>query len=161
MSNDHRVSNLIPSSRTFKTDDSESLSVSLDQMYRDVSVGVNTRTIGNYSTTPSLTGNTLYGIESKPITTYRIIVQASSILNGTTNIAHGVNNLSSVRTLSLIGGASSPSTSSFLPLPFVNVGTPGNGIQIDVNGANIQIITTSGSYTGYSAWIVWEYALIS
>ncbi len=158
MANDFRVSSFVPSVRTFNVEDTKSLNTNLNESYRDLSQATNQRTIGNYTPESTLTGNKLYGVSNSAIPTYRVFLSAPSILNGTTSIPHNVQSLSTMKLLTLFGGASS-APSSWVPLPFVNVATPGNGIQLQVNGSNVEIITTSGSYTGYSAWVVMEYSI--
>jgi hypothetical protein len=151
-----RISSYVVETRFFHTDDKEGLGVELNQMYRDLSQAVNQRTIGNYATESSLTGNKLYGIQSRAMATYRVLLTAPSILNGVTTVPHGIVSLENVLLLSLTGGASA--FPNFLPMPYVNVGTPGDGIQLSMDATNVYLTTTTADYVGYSALIVVEYA---
>lgn len=151
-----RISSFVVETRFFHTNDPASLGVELNQMYRDLSQAINQRTVGIYATESALTGNKLYGIQSRPMSTYRVLLTATSIANGVTTIPHLITNLSDVLLLSLTGGASD--SPSFISLPYVNVGAPANGIQLSMDATNVYITTTTGDYASYSALIVVEYA---
>jgi hypothetical protein len=155
-----KVASFVPEIRTFHTDDPEDLSIDLNQMYRDLSQGINQRAIGFTAPTPSLNGKRYFGITSRVMMGYTAVLQANSILNGVTTIPHGIPDafLATMRLVSLTGGASS-APSSFLPLPYVNVTTPANGIQMSILGPNVEIATTTADYVGYSALIVVEFAV--
>lgn len=156
MSASNSITPFVPDYRPFTTDSPSVLKSDLVQSYQDLAAGINNRTVSIYTGDSTLTGNKLYGLGSRLYMTYRVMLSVDSILNGTTTVAHGITNTTEIRYLSILGAATS--SSGALPLPYVNVGTPADGIQVSISGANLVLTTTTANYTGYSALIVIEYA---
>lgn len=74
--------------------------------------------------------------------------------------AHGITFTEDSFITALYGAATDPAASdlnSGIPLPYLDVGTLANGIQLDIDGTNINL-TSSADYSAYtSAWVVVEY----
>lgn len=78
----------------------------------------------------------------------------------TQSVAHGIDFTEESFITALYGAATDPAASDLnaaIPLPFLDVGTLANGIQLDIDGTNINL-TSSADYSAYtSAWVVIEY----
>lgn len=134
----------------------------LSKMYFDIAYAVNQREISIYTTTQVDTGQRWFNVGNtvNRQQAFRQVYTVASILNGTTTIPANISTDSNTRFTHIYGIANFPLNFS-LPIPYVNVATPGDGIQLRYNWStgNIEIITTTGNYTSYSAIIVLEYIL--
>lgn len=78
----------------------------------------------------------------------------------TQTVAHGITFTENSFITALYGAATDPALSDLnagIPLPFLDVGTLANGIQLDIDGTNINL-TSSADYSAYTeAWVVVEY----
>ena len=85
----------------------------------------------------------------------RTVVDVGPLPNAATkSVAHGINVTGNTVFTRIYGTANQPST-NFIPLPFVDTG--GSHIEVNVDGTNVNIITTA-DYTAYTtAYIVLEW----
>ncbi len=151
-----KSSPLLSGTRYFP-EDSLLLQREIINAYVDIANAVNAREIGIYSLQQEVTGQKFFiQRNSASSDVGRKCFQIPSILNGTTTIPHGIDIQGITVFTHIYGTATNPST-SFLPIPYVNVGTPANGIQLSVNATNIVLTTTSADYTAYSAVIILEF----
>lgn len=148
-------------SRKFPTDQVQ-LEPTLNKMYIEVAAAVNARTVGLYNMSQITTGDLYFndGDPQDPHPGFRRVYQLASIAMGTNTIPLGFTPSSTTRFVDMYGTANRPTVRS-VPIPFVNVGAPADGIELRVNWAtsNIEIVTTTGNWTTYSAIIVLEYIL--
>lgn len=137
----------------------------LSKAYIDTANNVNISTNGIYEKVQVDTRNKYFndGQPERKRQSYRQVYTLDALPNaGTSTIPININLISTSQFVNIYGVANRPSVRS-VPIPFVNVGTPGDGIQLEVDwvGPPSQIIitTTTGNWTAYSAIIVLEYIL--
>lgn len=153
-----KLSPLIPVSRFFP-EEPQILIKELNNMYLEVAYGVNSRDIGVYSTNQEVTGQKFFvsgEFNGKDVA--RKCFLFDSILNGTTSQAHGIQVNAQTLFTRIYGVGTNPST-SFIPLPYVNVGAPADGVTLNVTSTNVQLITTTANFTAYKAVVILEFIL--
>lgn len=138
------------------------LEPTLNKMYIEVAAAVNARTVGLYNMSQITTGN-LYFNDGDPQDQhpgFRRVYQLDSIASGLNVIPLGFVLTDNSRFVNMYGTANRPDVQS-VPIPYMNVTTPTDGIELRVNWStsNIEIVTTTGNWTAYSAIIVLEYIL--
>jgi hypothetical protein len=148
-------------SRKFPSDPAQ-LEPTLNKMYIEVAAAVNARTVGLYNMSQITTGNIYFndGDPQDQHPGFRRVYQLASIASGTNTIPLGFTPTSTTRFVNMYGTGNSPSVQS-VAIPHVNVTTPTDGIELRVNWgtSNIEVVTTTGNWTAYSAIIVLEYIL--
>lgn len=163
-SNNAPFSNRSPfliTSRKFPSD-AVQLEPTLNKMYIEIAAATNARTIGLYNLSQVTTGD-VYFNDGDPLARhqgFRKVYRLDSIASGTNTIPLGFTLTDDSEFVHIYGTANRIDVRS-VPIPFVNVATPTDGIQIQVNWttSNIELITTTGNWTTYSAIIVLEYIL--
>lgn len=103
----------------------------------------------SYSTTEKPTG--AKWIDGKPI--YRKVVDCGALPNATSkSVAHNITNLDQVTKLQGIAKGTNQ-----IPLPFMDISTPTNGVQLYYTAASI-VVQTGGNRTAYTnTYIIIEY----
>lgn len=134
----------------------------LSKMYFEVAYAVNSRTIGIYDQFQVTTGNRWLntGDPQNRLQSFRQVYILAALPNtATATIATGITIDTNTQFVNIYGTAES-STVSVALTPWV-IGTPNDAPYIRVNRstANIEIITTTANWIGYSATIVLEYIL--
>lgn len=81
---------------------------------------------------------------------------------GTTQVAHGINVTSTTFFTHIYATATNPTAVApaikAVPIPYVNVATPTDGIQITVDSTNVNITTTTANWIGFTTcYVVLEY----
>lgn len=152
-----QLSPLLPVSRYFP-EDPEILIKELNNMYLEVAYSVNVRDIGVYSTQEEACGQKVFLGDFNGNDVVRKCFSFSSILNGTTSQAHGINITPNTIFTRIYGCATNPST-SFIPLPYVNVAAPADAVTLEVTNTNVQLITTTANFVAYQAIVVLEFIL--
>ena len=155
------VSPYIVSSRDFPFDETL-LPPILSKMYFEVAYSVNARTIGIYDKFQIATGNRYFndGDPTNRLQSFRQIYTLDALPNaGTATIATGISIDSNTQFVNIYGTAESTTISVALT-PWI-VGIPNDAPYLRVNRAtgNIEIITTTANWTGFSAKVVLEYIL--
>jgi len=155
------LSSFLITSRKFPTDEAL-LEPTLTKMYTDVANAVNARTVGVYNSSQIKTGNIYFnnGIEHNQHPGFRKVYQLASIASGINAIPLDITLISTSRFVNMYGTANRPSVQS-VGIPYVNVTTPADGITLRINWTvpQIEVVTTTGNWTAYSAIIVLEYIL--
>lgn len=127
--------------RNFPNDNIQALTVELDRSYVDIAQKVNARTIGIFpNNTPVVTGDQwfLAGQPNKQQTLRQVYV-----FTATGNIAHNIN-LSQVTAVTKIYGTFTDGT-NWYPLPYVDVASATNQVNVVVTPTNITIAAGAGS----------------
>jgi hypothetical protein len=127
--------------RHFPTDSPQNLSVELDRAYTDIAAKMNTRTIGTFAMNfPIVTGEQwfLQGANEKQQTLRQIYTYTSA-----GSIAHGIN-FSNISGLTRIYGDFTDGT-NWYPLPYVDVTSATNQVNVKVTPTNIVIAAGAGS----------------
>lgn len=133
----------------------------LREYLRDIVLAINARDIGQYTESQIVTGQKFFTANDNNALkqVYRKVIDISNaggIIAGSP-YAHGITWTANTRVTRLYGVATEPSTGA-IPIPYVDVGTPANGLQLDVDTASVVLTTGAGVYTGYtSGYVVIEY----
>ena len=125
---------------------------------RAITEGVNIRTVGSYETIEQLTGQDFIPTdkESKQRSVFRKVIDMEGLETLPKSIPHGISISANTHFIKIYGTATNPST-SFIPLPYVDITTPEEGIQVDVDMTNVNL-NSSKSYSGYTtAYVILEY----
>lgn len=127
--------------RQFPNDDLRDLSNQVDHAYIDIASKVNARTIGLYAVnTAIVTGESWY--LSGQINRQQTLRQVYPF-TGAGNIAHGLN-FTSISTFTRIYGVFYDGT-TYYPLPYVDVVSATNQVNVVVNATNIVITAGAGA----------------
>ena len=142
--------------------DSIQLSQVLTKMYFEVSNAINNRTIGLYDQYQIPTGNRYFntGDPTNRLQSFRQAYQVNALPNNTTlTIPSNISIDSNTKFVNIYGVAQSGTIAVALT-PWI-VGTPNDApyLRINKTTGNIEIITTSGNWTAFSAIITLEYIL--
>jgi hypothetical protein len=127
--------------RNFPTDNAQALSIEVDRAYVDTAQKVNARIIGIFTEiSPIVTGEQwFYNGSSEKQQTLRQIYTFTAA----GNIAHGIN-LSQISGFSRIFGTFTDGT-NWYPLPYVDVVSATNQVNVIVTPTNIVIAVGAGS----------------
>ena len=139
----------------------------LNKAYEDTATRLNVKQIGIFDLVEFLTGEQWFtsGDPQTKRQTFRIAVDFGALPNNTTkSVAHNIVGIdpgtnSTFSFTHIYGTGTNPTTGSFkaVPIPYVNVGTPGDGIEIWVDKTNVNIKTTTANWIAFSANVVLEY----
>ena len=136
------------------------LNIRLSQIYTAIALSANLKEIALYNPIEQINGQQWFvpSDNNRKRLGLRTVVDFGTLPNsGTTSVAHGITVDSNTFFTRIYGCATDPST-RFIPIPYVNVGTPGDGVEIDVDTTNVNITTTTGNYTGFTTcYVVLEY----
>jgi len=120
---------------------------------------LNTKEIAQYSENLNLTGQQFFttGDAQKTRYVYRKVIDFGALPNASTkSVAHGMINTQNSIWTRIYATATNPgatTTTSAIPIPYVDPNTLANGIQIDVDTTNVNI-TTAIDYTAYTECVV-------
>jgi len=132
----------------------------LREYLRDIVQAVNARDIAQYAESEVVNGQLFLtsGDNNSYRQVYRKVIDFGALPNTTTkSVAHGITVTATTEFTRIYATASDPST-RFVPIPYVNVTTPADGIEIDVDGTNVNIETTTANWTGFTTcYVVVEY----
>ena len=128
-------------SRNFPTD-SQALSVEISKAYLDLANNVNVRSIGIFADAPTITGNSwFFGGSTSKMQTLR---EAYSFTGPSpVSITHGIKFNTIIGFVSIYGTFTDGS--NWYPLPYVDVVSATNQVNVVVNPTNIVITAGSGS----------------
>jgi hypothetical protein len=131
---------------------------------RQMAEGINDRDYGGYFTKEGFAGQNFVptNTTTRQRAVYRKVIDFSPLIDfsagapATKSVAHGISIDANTHFTRIYGTATDPST-AYIPLPFLDVGTLANGIQLDVDATNVNL-TSSLDYSGYTtAFVVLEY----
>ena len=124
---------------------------------------VNIKENGNYETLEMLTAQQWFSVTVDPTPrktryTFRKVINFGALPNAATkSVPHGINVTASTIFTRIYATATNPNT-GFVPIPFVNVLAPADGIEIYVDPVNVNIVTTTANWVGYTiCYVVLEY----
>lgn len=155
------ISNTLITSRPFPQDIGL-LTRELNKMYTEISQVVNFKTNGIYELTQTNTSNSWFStgnIQDKR-QSFRTVYTVDALANtGTVTIPLGFTVISATTFVNIYGTAESDTIST--PLTPWIMGTPNDApyLRIDRAASQINIITTTGNWTGFSAIVILEYLL--
>lgn len=133
-------------------DDYEDAQIILTDHFRRSTEALNLKEIGDYQDVEIVNGQRWFIPDDNQNFRYgsRKVIDFGTLPNaGTGSVAHGINVTANTRFTRIYGTASDPST-RFIPIPYVNVATPGDGVELDVDATNVNITTTTANYVGFT-----------
>lgn len=161
--------NFLPESYIFPEEDPAEYDVVLRQYLNNISSAVNTKDSGLYTDEEVITGQQFLPTYSTATSTninyrnvFRKVIDFGTLPNASTkNVAHGITTTQDFSIIRLYATATDPAASTLqtaIPIPYVNVTTPSDGVQLDMDATNVSITTTTGNYTNYTrCFIIVEY----
>jgi hypothetical protein len=91
------------------------------------------------------------------INIYRKVVNMGNLPNaGVINIPHGIMFPTGSRITRIYGAATNPTTGTYLPIPYLDVTNPNQGIELNADNMNVNIIT-GANFSSFDAIVVLEY----
>lgn len=122
---------------------------------------VNIKENGNYENNEILSGQQWFATSFTPRKnryTYRTVVDFGPLPNASTGTKpHNISVTQTTIFTKILATATNPST-KFIPLPYVNVTTPTDGVEIWVDATNVNIKTTTANYIAFTTcYVVLEY----
>ena len=160
---------LIPENYIFPDIDTEEYDVKLRQYLNNMAIAVNGKDNGLYNNQEVLTGQqflptfstqTAANVNFRDV--FRMVVDFGPLPNAATkSVPHNIVTTQDYSIVKLYATATQPGATtitSAIPIPFVNVGAPGNGVQLDMDAINVNITTTSAAFIVYTrCFVVIEY----
>jgi len=139
----------VPIYRQFPVEDKINLEKQLVNFHIQSNQAINNREIALYNNNSVQTGQKWNDNQGNSYNGFRIVLYFSSILNGTTTIAHGI----SYKKITALWGTADNGTTT-IPLEH---STSTEAVSLTVNSTNVVITTTTANWTAYSGRIVLEY----
>lgn len=92
------------------------------------------------------------------INIYRTVVDVGTLPNaGSSTTAHNITFPTGSRLTRMYGAATDPTAGTYIPMPYVNVTTPTDGIEIQANNTNVIVTTTTANYITFDGVVILEY----
>lgn len=161
--------NFIQESYIFPENDPAEYDVKLRQYLNRISSAVNTKDSGLYTDEEIITGQKflpIFGTDGSTSLVYRDVfrkvIDFGALPDTTTKtVPHGISTTQDYSIVRFYGSATNPGVtvlSAGLSLPYVNVTTPTDGVQLDIFTNDISITTTTSNYTSFiRTFITLEY----
>lgn len=141
-------------------EDRKELRIKLYQYLNDISTAVNSKDSGYYVTEETITGkqfvptfNSGQNTNAQYRDVFRKIVDFGALPNTTTKtVAHGITTTEDYSIVKFYAVATDPAASTLqtaIPIPYVNVTTPADGVELSMDATNVSITTTTANYTAY------------
>lgn len=166
---DGNQNNFLPETYIFPENDPAEYDLKLRQYLNNVATAVNSKTSGLFEKNETITGEKFVPIYSTNQSSsavyrsvYRKVIDTGALPNATTsNIPHGITTTQDFTIIKLYGTATDPATStlqSAIPIPYLNVTTPTDGVELSMDATNIILTTTTANYVTYTrSFVVVEY----
>lgn len=156
------MSLLLPISRTFTDEDflkdPTTFFRTINKFSQDVANSVNARTIGAYTTQAQVCGNKFFYI-TKPGANdvLRKVLVFTTLLSGNNTLPIGELLPTNVVISAVYGMAQSSTTA--VPLPFVNVAsiTDSIGLSVNISSASVIVATSTSNWESFSGFVTVEY----
>lgn len=137
----------------------------LTDEWRSLIDAVNDKDIGQYSTVELVNGQKWFTANDANTyrAAYRKVIDFGALPNAATkSVAHGISTTASTVFTRIYATATDPAASAIqqaIPIPYVDPATLANGIEINVDATNVNIITAA-NYSAYTTcYVVLEYIL--
>lgn len=144
-------------------DDWAEANLILTDYFRNLVDALNDKEIAQYNTVELVTGQKWFtpGDATKLRYVYRKIIDFGALPNAATkSVAHGITTTATTVFTRIYATATDPAastTNSAIPIPYVDPAVLANGIEINVDATNVNIITAA-NYTAYTTtYVVLEY----
>lgn len=151
-----------------KSKEFKELLVRLYQNVNLIATVINAKDTGIYDTSIFVNGQTFFPNPTTPVTAaqssnfrpvYRKVINFGALLNtAPKQVAHGITCNASTTFTRIYGVATNPvAPYSYIPLPYV--GVPAGSIELNIDGTNVNIITTDDKTAYTRCYVVVEYLL--
>lgn len=149
--------------------DSREQELVLTDYFRLMIDNLNIKKVGDFPLTEIQNGERWFnrtftaGIPKQYRSGFRTTLNFGTLPNaGTTSVAHNINVTSTTFFTNIYATATNPTAIApaikAVPIPYVNVAMPTDGIQINVDSTNVNITTTTANWTGFTeCYVVLEY----
>ena len=144
-------------------DDEELMKELISKRERLTASIVNVKENGQYEAQEILSGQQYFSTDAsnvprRPRYVFRTVVNFGALPNATTaSVPHNIAVTSTTIFTRIYATATNPNT-AFIPIPFVNVATPTDGIQLNIDPVNVNITTTTANWIAYTTcYVVLEY----
>lgn len=139
------------------------LYIALYQAFNVIINALNNKDTGSYLVQEIVPGPTFFNVNNdfnrlRPI--FRTVVNFGTLpAAGSTSVAHGISNITSTFSFTRIYGcATKPSTSSFIPIPYVSATAIASNLELSVDATNVTITTGGTNYSTYTiCYVILEY----
>ena len=138
----------------------------------DIASAINTKDSGLYTDEIVITGQQFYpvfGTTTAQSVTYRDVfrkvIDFGALPNAATkSVAHGITTTQNMTLTRFYATATDPAAATLnigIPIPYVNVAAPADGVQMTIDATNINITTTTANYTAYTrCFVIVEYMMV-
>lgn len=161
--------NLVPESYIFPQDNPEEFDVALRTYLSTISFAVNSKDSGIFSTEEVVTGqqfvptfSTDTAANVNPRNVFRKVINFGVLPNNASkSVAHGITTTQDFTFTHIYATATDPGVTTIteaIPIPYVNVTTPTDGVELTVGPTNVTITTTTANYIVFTrCFVVVEY----
>jgi len=161
--------NFLPQTYIFPEDNFEEYDVKLREYLTDISSAINMKDSGLYLNEEIITGQQFVPIFNTSTSSnvnyrevFRKVIDFGVLPDSTTkSVAHGITTTENFTVVKLYATATDPAASTLqsgIPIPYVNVSTPTDGVQLEMDATNINITTTTSNFITYTrCFVVVEY----
>ncbi len=163
------TNNFVPESYIFPEDNFEEYDVKLRQYLNKIGAAVNTKDSGFYLEDETITGqrfvptfstDTPSNVNFRDV--FRKVIDFGALPNATTkNVPHGISTTEDFSIVRFYATATDPGASTLqaaIPIPYVNVASPTDGVQLDMGDTNISITTTTANFIAFTrCFVIVEY----
>jgi hypothetical protein len=146
-------------------DNAKEANLVLTDYFRNVIDALNDKTIGQYSTTQTVSGEKWFtvGNANSQRFAYRKVINFGALPNAAaTAVAHGITTTQNTVFTHIYGTATDPGATtitSAIPIPLADPAVLANAIRIEVDATNVTV-TTAANYSAYTVcYIVLEYII--
>jgi len=131
-------------------------------LYRDISNNMNVRQIGIFDLQEFLTGERWFtaGDPQRKRQTFRKVIEFGALAAGSINIIpHGITGITEFTHIYGTGITTTPSGGGFrsVPLPYVNITSAANQIQLEADPTSVFIVLGAAGFSLSSGIVVLEY----
>lgn len=157
--------NFVPNDLIIPPPDSLERDLVLTDYFRYIVDSLNSKEVAIFNEQEFATGQNWFNAanEQQPRFGLRKVINFGALPNaGTKSVAHGITITANTSFTHIYATATNP-TAVFparfsVPIPYVNVATPTDGIELYVDSTNVNIVTTTANWTAFTTcYVVLEY----
>lgn len=145
----------IPTSEVFPADNQQFLG-KLDYVYTNISKNLNSKDIGRYELTEFINGQQFFDLndfQNRRLVFRKCFTFAAIAIGGSVSFAHGITGITMLTRMygTFISGT------TFRPLPYMSISGSNQGVELLINGTDIQVINGAAGPNISSGIVVIEY----
>lgn len=166
------ISNFIPETHIFPSDDFPQYDVKLRQYLNRIASSVNRKDSGLYTDEEVVTGQQFIPIfdsdKTRNLTyrdVYRKVIDIGALPDSTTkSVPHGISTTENFSIVKFYGAATDPGVSTLtraIPIPFTNTSPPSDEVRLEMDATDILVITRTNNFIDFiRCFVVVEYIQI-